>query len=777
MVSELDRQGPEPYALDIAGARTLSDLAGLLRSLRRRHARINRDSELTYRELAARTGWSVTAIAEYFTGRTLPPTDRFDALIGLLGATRPEQGALATARDRVAEGRRGARAEPPPMATDAPRQLPPDVPGFAGRRTELAALDALAPVAVVSGMAGVGKTALAVHWAHRVADRFEGQLYVDLRGFDPGGQAMDPGEAVRLFLEALGVPAPRIPAPADARTALYRSMLAGRRMLIVLDNARNAAQVRPLLPGVPTCAVVATSRNRLTGLVAAAGARPVGLHPLSGDEARQVLTGRIGADRVSAEPEAAGEIVERCARLPLALVIVAARAATQPDLPLRVLADELGDSRRRLDGLAADDDPHTDVRAVLSWSYRALNRPAARLFRLLGWFPGPSLSAPAAAAMAAIPPAEVERLLGVLAAAHMIETRPGERFRFHDLVRMYAVERARSDEPAGERDAAAGRLLTWYLHGTGTAAQLLEPGRRRLPEVPAGFPLRSRAEALAWFDAEQPGEVARARLAAETGHHELGWKLFTESGGYFLTRKSRTERILHGLVALRSVRRIGDRYGEGCVLNGLGLAFGGADRKRALFSYRRALRIRQEIGDLEGAAATLNNLGPLYWELRRFDEALRCLHRALGIARETGNQHSQIVALNNLGEAYRRLGRLSEALPIQRQALGLARALSHGLGEGVALNNLGGIHRRLGRLEDSRGFFAEALAVRRRNGDRYGEADTLVELGVLWKDAGRLDAAVDSWRQALAIFEDLGAPDATETRRRIDQASSSNDAR
>jgi tetratricopeptide (TPR) repeat protein len=788
MAHDVDRQGPAPYALDIAAARTLSDLAGLLRSLRRRHARTNRDSELTYRELAARTGWSVTAIAEYFTARTLPPTDRFDALVGLLGATRSEQGALATARDRVAERRRGVPAEPSvPNTPEAPKQLPPDVPAFTGRRTELAALDALltpasAAVGVVSGMAGVGKTALAVHWAHRVADRFEGHLYVDLRGFDPGGQAMDPGEAVRLCLEALGVPIPRIPAQADACTALYRSLLAGRRMLVLLDNARNAAQVRPLLPGVPSCVTVATSRNRLTGLVATAGAKPVGLHPLAGDEAWEVLTGRIGADRVSAEPDAVEEIVGRCARLPLALVIVAARAATRPSLPLRVLADELGDSRRRLDGLAADDDPHTDVRAVLSWSYRALTRPAARLFRLLGWFPGPTTSAPAVAAMAALPAAEAERSLGALAAAHILETLPGERFRFHDLLGTYAGELALHAEPAAERDAAAGRLLGWYLHATSAAAQLLEPGRRRLAGLPEPspqwqVPISTRTDALAWFDAEQPGAIARARLAAETGHHELGWQLFTESGGYFLLRKSRTERISHGLLALRSARRAGHRYGEGSVLNSLGLAFGDADRRRALFSYRRALRIRHDIGDLEGEASTLNNLGPLYWDLQRFEEALRCLRRALVIARQTGNQHSEIVALNNLGEAYGRLGRSGEALDVQQQALGLARLLSHGISEGFALNNLGGIHRGLGRLDDAREFFTAALAVRRRNGDRYGEADTLVELGVLWQDAGRVDAALESWRQALAIFEDLGARETIETRRRIEQASSATDMR
>lgn len=806
MAQDPDRPATEPLTVDITEARTLGDLAGLLRSLRRRHARASRDSELTYRELAARTGWSVTAIAEYFTARTLPPTDRFDALIGLLGATRAEQGMLATARDRVAEQRQARRSEPvaadPPPA--GPRQLPADVAVFAGRRTQIAGLDALltpspeagpggAVIAVLSGMAGVGKTALAVHWAHRVAGRFpDGQLYVDLRGFDPGGRAMDPAEAVRQFLDALDVTARRVPAPLDARAALYRSTLAGRRMLIVLDNARDAAQVRPLLPGVPTCVVVVTSRNRLTGLVAATGAQPILLDPLAADEARDVLTRRIGAGRVSAEPGAVEEIVARSARLPLALVIVAARAATRPDLPLRVLADELEDSRRRLDGLAAnDDDPYTDVRAVLSWSYRALTRPAAGLFRLLGWFPGPSMSAEAVAAMADLPVAGARKSLGALAAAHMLETDPEGRYRFHDLLRAYAVERATAEAPpgerataeappverataeapAGERAAAAGRLLAWYLDTTMTAAQLLEPGRRRLDDRPVStpLPLATRHQALDWFDAEQAGAIDRARLAADTGHDELGWRLFAESGGYFLLRRSRTDRVAHGLVALRSARRTGDRYGEAYVLNCLGLALGAPDRERALFSFRRALRIRHEIGDLAGEAATLNNLGPLYWDLHRFDETVECFRRALAIAGETGNQHSQIVALNNLGEAYLRLGRFGDALRVQERALVLARTLSHAVSEGFALHNLGGIYRESGRFDRSRDYYDEALAVRRRAGDRHGEATTLFDLGSLLQGAGRAGGALKSWRAALTIFEELDAPEAAETRRRVNE--------
>ena len=824
------RQGMEErerFALDIAGARTLEDLALLLRALRRRYARGTRDSELTYRELASRTGWSATAIAEYFTARTLPPTDRFDALVRLLGATPAEQGALATARDRLAEQRRTERTPPglaparspqttPPDATPAspgtgspppdtgptpagvarnplqdhrapPRQLPAAVSGFVGRRRYLTRLNALlapppgtAPTAVViatvSGTAGVGKTALAVHWAHQVADRFpDGQLYVDLRGFDPTGQAMDPAEAMHRFLDALGLPAHLVPVDVEALPALYRSTLAGRRMLILLDNARDVAQVRPLLPGVPECLVLVTSRHQLTGLVATSGADPVNLDRLSPREARDLLNRRIGAHRVAAEPDAAEEIIVHCARLPLALVIVAARAATHPRRPLRSLAAQLRDSRERLDRLAAGDDPYSDVRAVLSWSYRALPAPAARMFRLLGWFPGPSVSAAAVAALAGVPVGRANQILDALATTHMLETDSRGRYHLHDLLRVYATEQAHADMGSDQCAAAAGRVLAWYLHCTIAAAQLMEPGARQVAPGPAPdgswqVPFTSHEQALDWCDIEQPGALARARLAVQTGHDELAWKQFVASGAFFLLRRSYVDRVAHGAIALRAAHRTGDHHAEACVLNSLGIAYAPVDRTRALGCYRRALHLRREIGDLLGETATLNNLGPVYWELRRYDEALECLRGALTIADRTGNRHSQLVGLNNVGEAYLRLGRADEALPFLQRALTLARALNHTVSEGYALNNLGGVYRELGRYDEARQTFQEALAVRRRSGDRQGEANTLVEWGNLCLRAGQAPDAGRLWRRALAIYEDLGVPETTDLRRQLDGA-------
>ncbi|MEU7849045.1 tetratricopeptide repeat protein [Micromonospora parva] len=372
-------------ALDAAGARTSDDLAGLLRALRRRHARHQGGGELTYRQLAVRTGWSHTAIAEYLTGKTLPPTDRLDALVCILGATPAEQGALATARDRIAESRRRAPRGPHRMV---PRQLPADVATLVGRDDELAVLDTLvaAPTAVViaaiSGTAGVGKTALAVHWAHRVADRFDdGQLYVNLRGFDPLGRALSAAKALHCLLDALGVPAARVPTDLDAQAALYRSALARRRILLVLDDARDAEQLRPLLPGTPTAMVLVTSRNQLTSLVGLDGAHPIPLGPLTRDAAFRLLTDRLGAQRMAAEPEAAEAIITACARLPLALSVVAARVQ-QSGFPLATLATQLGTTGHRF-GVPGADDRAGGLRAVST----PLTPPTVGLARPTGAHP------------------------------------------------------------------------------------------------------------------------------------------------------------------------------------------------------------------------------------------------------------------------------------------------------------------------------------------------------------------------------------------------------
>jgi DNA-binding SARP family transcriptional activator len=459
------------------------------------------------------------------------------------GLQRLERAVLAR-DDPVELVRREAGESPVAIARDRqpdrPAQLPAAVAGFAGRDGALAELDRLAlaagaatvVISAVSGTPGVGKTALAVHWAHRVADRFpDGQLYVNLRGFDPGGEPTEPSDALRGFLGALGVPAGRIPAGLDAQAALYRSVLDGRRVLVVLDNARDAEQARPLLPGTPTAAVVVTSRNRLTGLVATDGAHPILLDVLSVPEARALLARRLGAARLAAEPDAVDTIVDRCARLPLALAIAAARAATRPDHTLTAVAAELAAADDRLDALDAGE-VGARVRAVFSWSYAALTPPAARLFRLLGLHPGPDLSAAAAAGLAGPPGSQTRGLLAELTRENLLaEPVPG-RYACHDLLRAYAADLARSSDPDRARSAATARLLDHHLHTAYAAVQLLYP-HRDPPIVPLGRPedgagverpADDRA-ATAWLTAEYAVLLGVLDLAARLGCDAHTWLL------------------------------------------------------------------------------------------------------------------------------------------------------------------------------------------------------------------------------------------------------------
>jgi DNA-binding SARP family transcriptional activator len=411
----------------------------------------------------------------------------------------------------------------------APRQLPPGVPAFTGRAAELADLDAIsvagqrsasAAVVAVSGTAGAGKTALAVHWARRSADRFrDGQLYADLQGFGPAAPATT-AETVGGFLTALGVPPGHVPDDGDERVALYRSLLADKQMLIVLDNARDEQQIRRLLPSSPHSFVLATSRQQLTGLAATDAARLVTLDVLPQDEAVQLITARLGRP-ATADAAATGEIAARCARLPFALVVAVARAAAQPSFPLTALAAELRNAADRLDALESGD-PAASVRTLFSWSYQQLSASAARLFRLLGLHPGADITAPAAASLAGLDETAGRRILRELSRAHMLsEHRPG-RYTVHELLRAYAADQARAHDSPPERTAAIRRLLDHYLHTAVHGAALLHPGREpvELAEPAPGVTperLADARQALAWFAAEQQVLAAAVTVAAAAG--------------------------------------------------------------------------------------------------------------------------------------------------------------------------------------------------------------------------------------------------------------------
>jgi tetratricopeptide (TPR) repeat protein len=703
----------------------------------------------------------------------------------------------------------------------APRQLPAATQGFVGRTTQMDALMRLlddpvgersaARISAITGTAGVGKSALALHWAQRVQDRFpDGQLYIDLRGYDPD-PPVTPEQALDGFLRAFGVPGDRIPAGIEALSGLYQSLLAGRRVLMVLDNAATAEQVFPLLAGAAGCAVVVTSRGRLSGLVARDGVQPLALGLLSPEEASALLRQSIGTERVDAEPDAAVQLAQQCAHLPLALRIAADRVVTRPGVTLRSLVEELADERGRLDVLAADDDQTTGLRAAFSWSYRALPPEAARVFRLLGLHAGPDISVPAVAALTGTTPAQVRGLLDVLTSAHLLEETARDRYRFHDLLRLYATERA-TEASRSQRAAAIGRVLTWYLYTADTAVRAFSPLRLRVPLGAPGpgvaiapLAFTSPAVALGWFEAERANLVAATRHAAECGEHVLAWKLPAVLWDFFSLHGHWTDWLTTHEIGLAAARRLGDRLGEAWLENNLGNAYRGLGQfEEAVRHLQRALDINRETGNRPGEGWTRYNLGDTYRELGRFQEALNQLRQSLVISREVGErwsegytqnmigdiyrslgQHEEAlrhllpalvtnrqidhrrgegISLDMIGDTYQQLGRLDQALNYYLQALALRREIGDRRGEGSALQGLGATYQKRRRFDQALNNYQQALAVRREIGDRLGEARTLSSLARVLQHTGRLDAAREYWRRALTIFDDLGDPQAVQVR-------------
>jgi DNA-binding SARP family transcriptional activator/tetratricopeptide (TPR) repeat protein/DNA-binding XRE family transcriptional regulator len=663
-----------------------------------------------------------------------------------------------------------------------PQQLPLDLHGFTGRDRELAGLDAMLTrtgtpatvvIASVCGMAGVGKTALAVHWAHRVRDRFrDGTLFVNLRGYDPVGVPVRPDEALDGFLHALGVPPERIPRTVEERAALFRSQLHHRRMLVLLDNAATSEQVRWLLPGSAGCLVVVTSRGTLSGLTARYDACRLSVDLLPPRDARALLRRVIGG-RVDDEPTAAAELARLCGRLPLALRLAAERAGTHRTLTLAELTHELRDEYDRLDLLAAADDEETTLRAVFSWSYAALAPAAARMFRLLGLHPGPEISLPAAAALCATEKRQTRRLLETLAGVHLLQESAPDRYRFHDLLRMYARDRAHADEPPVERDDAVRRVLDWYLHTADSADRLLMPRRRRVPLDPPStvtqpVPFASAGAALGWCEKERANLVAATRCAAVNQLSDIAWKLPLLLWSYFTVRKRWTDWIATHELGLAATRASHDRHGEAHLLTGLAHAHRDVrDFDTAFTHFERAVSLAREIGDPWVEAAAQNLLGIAWRDVRRFEDALSCCRAALAIFEELDDPWGKAWSLYNLGEICADLRRHGDAITYTRQALALFTAIDDPWGTGWSLSILAHTHRRLHRFDQATEYCHRALAASRHIGNRQGEALALYNLGKIQHDTGRTDRARESWHQALSIFEELGAPQATEVRARL----------
>jgi len=684
-----------------------------------------------------------------------------------------------------------AQALPPPGGDVAsvPRELPAGARHFTGRDAELRFLTAVLEesegrtggtvvISAIGGMAGVGKTAVALHWAHEQAGRFpDGQLYANLRGFDPTGTPLPVATVVRSFLEALGVPLARIPADVHAQLGLYRSMLVGKRMLIVLDNARDVGQVRPLIPGSAGCMVLVTSRSLLTELIALDGAASLTVGLLAMEEARELLARRLGDARTAREQAAADRVIGLCARLPLALNIAAAQALTRPAMRLSQLADELADARRRLDVLSAGPGS-ADVRAVFSWSYRRLSAPSARLFRLLGLHPGPDLSLPAAAGLAGLGYDETRRALDEMTSAHVVTEHAPGRYLLHDLLRTYAAEQARSHESEDEQHAAMSRMLDHYLYTAYAAAMLFavhsEPVR--LPQSftkTSGERLADYASAAAWCKADEAVLTAAVTCAAKAGFAAHAWQLAWCIEAFPDWWRRWQDLAATGVIVLGAVERAADLTGQAHVhrLVGKALTTGGRHQE-ARGHLQRAVALLDRLRDRLSQADTELTLAHVLCELDEPAEALARSTHALGVYQAVGHQAGQARALNSVGWEHLLLGRYEQGLALCERSLELARQAddpSMRWLQAATLDSIGYALHHLGRRNLAVARYRQAL--RAADGDTAVKAVVLDHLGDSYAADGDLADALRFWDQALRIFEEAHHPAAEQIRAKISETS------
>ncbi|WP_078960829.1 AfsR/SARP family transcriptional regulator [Streptomyces sp. NRRL WC-3618] len=729
---------------------------------------------------------------------------------GLLAAHREALGARVPATSTTplvaaaGDGPTGPSTGPGTAAPDAgdllvplprPAQLPAAYEHFTGREAEIdhmlrhlrATSGDLGPgttmvINAIGGMAGVGKTTLAVQVAHRVSDRFpDGQLYVNLRGFDLHGSAMDPTEAVRGFLEALGMSPRQMPDGLEAQAALYRSLLANRRVLVLLDNARDADHVRPLLPGAAGCLVLITSRNQLTSLVAVSGAHPLTLDLLSPKNARESLVRRLGADRVAVEPDAVDTIISLCGGLPLALAIITARALMNPTFPLSGIAAELVEANGSLDAFDGLD-ATTNVRTVFGWSYRTLTAEAARLFRLLSLHPGPDIGTHAAAALADRPTGRARSLLAELTRMHLLTEEAPGRYRFHDLVRAYANELVRAEDSDDERRTAIRRMLDHYLVTARSSASLLDPaGVFPSPPLPpevsgAPAPLDDTEAALIWFSTERLVFLEVARQAVDHGLGSHAWQLARlldpvhERSGHWHDWAD-LQRI-----ALSAAQQFADSAGVAHAHSGLGRAYSLLRHYREAEEHlRHALSLFETLGDDLSQAHTRRALGWVMTRTERNREAIRQTRHALDLYRIAGHLSGQADAMNAIAWYEAVLGSYEKAVANAVRSLSLYRRTSErgGAAEANTWDTLAYAHHHLGRFRRARTCYLRAIAMLRRNGDRYNEAGSLDRLGDTCAATGDHAAARAMWAQAGDILTEIDPSWAAEIRAKFQNSPNS----
>lgn len=705
------------------------------------------------------------ARADGRAGREVPPANAAAPAGAAGGRTPVREGSRAGAEGASAAGRPAAERLP------VPAQLPADIPDFTGRAGQVDELCRLlrgdgregnpeaVPVALVVGSGGLGKTTLAVHAAHLLAAGFpDGQLYAGLLG---ATQPADPAEVLARFLRDLGVDPAHMPAGEEERAAQFRTRLAGRRVLVVLDDARDAAQVRPLLPGSASCAVLITSRGRLPELV---GARIMDLNVLPEEEARVLFARVAGEQRASAEPEATAEVLAACAGLPLAIRIAGARLAARGGWNVHYLAGRLADERRRLDELRAG---NLAVRASFEVSFASLAAAPgpdgvdpARAFRLLGVWTGPSIPLPAAAALLGVAEPAAADALEVLVDAHLLDEPAAGQYRFHDLLRVYAADRARAQESEEDRRAAIVRVLTWYLHTAEAAGRVIAPQQAKVPLGPPPPEVRplsfgSVSEALEWCEAQRAGLVAAARLAASSGLHELAWQLPAAALRFFYRRSHWADLVTTHESGLASAKALGDRRAEARMLSNLGIAYGQQRSEDAVSCFEQVLALCGELGDEAGAGRAANNVAKACLDLGRPGEALAAAQRSLEIQRRAGNRYGEGIARQLLGSACRELGRFDEAAGHLQQALAIFQAIGDPLFEADTLCDLGELYLELDHLAEALGCLRESLEISRTIGNQQGEAAALYRLGMALRRTGEPGEAADMLARALSLFEAL----------------------